>query len=90
MKLLGPGPPPPEPADIRDITWMSVEGLVHVVFAMHGSMLTTRCMIPDLRKRSQFGHVYPARTSEYLDHELGFVWLQPITCLWCAIDRWRP
>lgn len=90
VKRLGPGPPSLESINNRDITWKSVEGLTHVVFDMHGSVLTTRCMIPDLKKWDPSGYVYPARSSSYLDHELGLVWLQPITCLWCATGQWRP
>ena len=87
VKLLGPGPPLPEPVDF---TWKSVEGLTHAVFDMRVSVLTTRCMLSVLKKRNLPGYVYHARSSSYLPHELKARGEQPVTCLWCATYQRRP
>lgn len=98
VKLLAPGPPRPGFVHIDDLTWKSVEGLTHRVLDIRGSILFTRCMVPDLKKTRPSGYVYPVnssfycpvRSSSYFDHELGLAVLQPVTCLWCATDQWRP
>ncbi len=73
-----------------NLTWKSVEDLVHLVVEMHGSVLSTRCMFRSVHLPGLLGHVYPGRFTSYLDRELGFMWLQPVTCLWCATNQWRP